>query len=116
MDVPRICKNQGCLYILKANPVVFDETDSQEEKDKKVILDANAKCPKCGSHVTQYGYKMLEFIKNKPDKMAAMGLTTPEAVKIAEAGEKKYKEAQKVTEEAAKKGEEEGKIRAGLKK
>ena len=115
MNVPRICKNQGCLYILKPNPVVFDDNDSPEEKEKKTVMDASARCPKCGSHVTQYAHKVLEFIKNKPDKMAAMGLTTPEAVKIAEAGEKKYKEAQKATEEAAKKAEEEGKKRAGLK-
>ena len=100
---------------MKPREVEFAETDTEEEKAKKLVLDANLHCPKCGAHLTKHAYKMLEFIKNKPDKLAVFGLDKADALKAAEVKEGKYKEASKITAEQALKDAEEGKKRAGLK-
>ena len=93
MNVPIICMNPGCKYVMKAKPLEYGE--DKEENAKLDVLDAAKKCPKCNAKLTKYLHKVWDKVKNDEEILKVFGM--PDSKKM-EAGQTKYQEAKKETE------------------
>jgi hypothetical protein len=97
MKVPRICMNEGCLFVLAPKALKYGE-DAEENK-KLDVIDMQTRCPKCNTKVTQYVHKVWDHVKDNEEICKAFGVVSGDSKKVAEAKQLTYKAAKQKTED-----------------
>lgn len=96
MNVPRICTNPGCLFVLPPTRIpAADGPDREEETAKLQVIDAQRKCPKCNARLTWYIHHVWDKVKDNEDLLRTFKVTDKA---LMESKYKKFVEAREFTE------------------